>query len=134
MFKRLTKQLQKFIEYFEINEEEPQKLFEAEMTDEAEEQLFQLEEPYKERITTAIEAFEISGTKYKNLNDLGNGLFEIKPKDVRAYFKYHPDRRRIIIVGFVCLKKTQKAPKQNIKQANKNIQRYIDNERNSQNG
>lgn len=129
MFKRLTEQLQKFIQYFEINENELQKLFIAEPTPEAIEQLKQLEEPYKGRITEAIKVFEVVGTKYKNLNDLGNGLFEIKPKDVRAYFRYHPDRRRIIIVGFICLKKTQKAPKQNIEQANKNIQRYIDDER-----
>ena len=121
--------LRQLFEKFYILEDQ-EKLFEAELTDEAEEQLVALEEPYKSRISTAIQTFELIGTKYKNINKLGNGLFEIKPKDVRAYFKYHPDRKRIIIVGFVCLKKTQKAPKQNIEQANKNIDNYINNERN----
>ena len=108
--------------------EEQEKLFEAELTDEAEEQLVQLAPIYKERITTAITTFEFIGTKYKNINKLGNGLFEIKPKDVRAYFKYHPSRRKIIIVGFVCLKKTQKAPNEYKKQAERNIQNYLDKE------
>lgn len=116
------------IEKFYILEEQ-EKLFVAEYTDEAEKQLYALEDLYRERITTAIEIFEGIGTKYKNINDLGNGLFEIKPQDVRAYFKYHPDRRRIIVIGFVCLKKSQKAPKQNIKQAHKNIDNYVNNER-----
>ena len=116
--------LRQLIEKFYILEEQ-EKLFDAEMTDEAEDQLMALEEPYKSRITTAIQTFEIIGTKYKNINKLGNGLFEIKPQDVRAYFKYHPDRRRIIIIGFVCLKKSQKAPRQNIKQAHKNIQNSL---------
>ena len=120
--------LRQLIEKFYILEEQ-EKLFVAEYTEEAEKQLYALENPYRERITTAIEIFEGIGTKYKNINDLGNGLFEIKPQDVRAYFKYHPDRRRIIIIGFVCLKKSQKAPKQNIKQAHKNIDNYINNER-----
>ena len=120
--------LRQLIEKFYILEEQ-EKLFVAEYTDEAEKQLYALEYLYRERITTAIEIFEGIGTKYKNINDLGNGLFEIKPQDVRAYFKYHPDRRRIIIIGFVCLKKSQKAPKQNIKQAHKNIDNYVNNER-----
>ena len=121
--------LQEILEKFYILENQ-EKLFTAEYTDEAEEQLLALEDIYYDRITTAIKTFELIGTKYKNINKLGNGLFEIKPKDVRAYFKYHPDRKRIIIVGFVCLKKTQKAPTQYKKQAHKNIDNYIQNERN----
>ncbi len=69
---------------------------------------------------------------YKNLNDLHNGLFEIKPKGVRAYFMYHPKVRRIIIVGLIVLKKTQKAPHRNIKQARSNIEKYLEQE--SKNG
>lgn len=64
------------------------------------------------------------GIKYKNINDLGNELFEIKPKGVRAYFQYDKERRRIIIIGFITLKKTQKAPKRYIKQALENIKNY----------
>jgi len=63
------------------------------------------------------------GNKYKNINDLGNGLFELKPDNVRAYFKYEKDR--IIIIGLIVLKKSQKAPKRFINQALKNIDNYL---------
>ena len=103
--------------------QEPQ--FTAEYTDEAKIQLRELAYENREKIVEAIGLFELVGTKYKNINDLGDGLFEIKPKGVRAYFMYDPTRRKIIIVGFICLEKTQKAPKQYMKQARINIRNYI---------
>ena len=83
-----------------------EKLFTAEYTDEAKEQLFELDEASQDKIVAAIKAYEILGTKYKNINQLDYDLFEIKPKGVRAYFQYDNERRRIIIIGFVTLKKT----------------------------
>ena len=79
----------------------------------------------EKKIADAIRIFEKVGTLYKNINDLGGGLFEIKPKGVRAYFMYDPNRRRIIIVGLVVLKTTQKAPPRYIKQARRNIENYL---------
>lgn len=99
------------------------KLFTAEYTNEALEQLEQLSDSDFRKIIKAISIFEQVGTKYKCLNDLGNGLFELKPDKVRAYFKYV--KNRIIIVGLVVLKKTQKAPPRYIEQAHKNIDNYI---------
>ena len=101
-----------------------EKLFTAEYTPEAEKQLFELDETSQDKIVAAIRAFEILGTKYKNINQLDYDLFEIKPKGVRAYFQYDTEHRRIIIIGFICLKKTQKAPKPYMKQAVKNIENY----------
>ena len=101
-----------------------QKSFIAEYTPEAIKQFRELDEEYQDKILSAIKTFEYIGTKYKNLNDLGNGLFEIKPKDVRAYFQYDKTRRKIIIIGFITLKKTQKAPKRYIEQALRNIENY----------
>lgn len=121
IFEHLNQHIIQFLE----NEE---KLFEAELTDEAEQQLFEIPEPFKERITIAMETFEKIGTKYKHLNDLGKGLFELKPNGVRAYFKYHPNKRKIIVIGFICRKETQKAPERYKKQARKNIQNYLDKE------
>lgn len=103
-------------------------LFDDEWTEEAINQFNEMETLFQDKILKAIEIFEKVGTKYKNLNSLGNGLYELKPKDVRAYFKYHPDKNGIIIIGLVCLKKTQKAPKQNIKNAQNNISKYLNKE------
>ena len=100
-----------------------EKIFTAEYTNEALEQLQNLQDVEFRKISKAIYIFEYTGTKYKNINDLGNGLFELKPDNVRAYFKYAKDR--IIIVGLVVLKKTQKAPKKYIEQAHKNIEKYL---------
>lgn len=121
--------LRQLIEKFYILEHQ-EKLFEAIYTDEAQEQLEQLAPKYQDRISKAVQIFEIIGSKYKNVNTLGNGLFEIKPKDVRAYFRYHKDGKRIIIIGLVCLKTTPKAPPQNKEQAERSIEKYYNNERN----
>lgn len=101
------------------------KQFIAELTKEAEIQLLELSLENRIKIAEAIRTFENVGTLYKNINDLGDGLFEIKPKGVRAYFMYDHNRRRIIIVGLIVLKTTQKAPQRYIKQARKNIERYL---------
>lgn len=99
------------------------KKFTTEYTEEALEQYRELEKPSKKKIINAISIFERVGTEYKNINDLGNGLFELKPDNVRAYFKYH--QNKIIIIGFITIKKTQKAPKRYIEQAIRNIENYI---------
>ena len=100
------------------------KLFIAEYTPEAVEQLMKLDENNQDKILAAIKTFEIIGNAYKNINNLGDDLYEIKPKGVRAYFQYDESRRKIIIIGFITLKKTQKAPKRYIKQALNNIKNY----------
>lgn len=104
-----------------MNEE---KLFIAEYTPEAVEQFMELDADNQDKILSAIKTFELLGTKYKNINQLDYDLFEIKPKGVRAYFQYDKDRRKIIIIGFITLKKTQKAPKRYMKQALTNIKNY----------
>ena len=102
-----------------------QRQFTAELTPEAEQQLMELSAENRVKIAEAIKIFELVGLYYKNLNDLGGGLFEIKPRGVRAYFMYDPNRRRIIIVGFITLKKTQEAPKRYMEQARRNIEKYL---------
>ena len=101
-----------------------EKQFTAEYTPEAIEQALALDADSRRKIAAAIEAFEVLGTEYKNINKLDYDLYEIKPKGVRAYFQYDTDRRKIIIVGFICLKETQKAPRRYMKQAVRNIEAY----------
>ena len=101
------------------------KKFKAEYVPEAIEQLRELPPEYADRILEAISIFEEVGTDYKNINSLDYDLYEIKPSGVRAYFRYDKERRRIIIVGFICLKTTQKAPPRFMKQAVRNIERYL---------
>lgn len=99
------------------------KKFTAEYTKESLEQFKRLEKPNKKKIIKAITIFEQVGIEYKNINDLGKGLFELKPDNIRAYFKYHENK--IIIIGFITIKKTQKVPKRYIEQALRNIENYL---------
>lgn len=101
-----------------------EKEYSAEYTTEAVEQFKKLDAKNQDKILAAVGAFEILGTKYKNINKLDYNLYEIKPKGIRAYFKYDEKRRHIIIIGFIVLKKTQEAPKRYMKQALRNIENY----------
>ena len=56
--------------------------FTAKYLPEALVQLGELSPEYRIKILEAIRTFELVGTVYKNINDLGDGLFEIKPKGV----------------------------------------------------
>lgn len=102
------------------------KKFNSKYTKEALEQFKELDENNQDKVLEAVRIFEHIGTKYKNINSLGNGLFELKPKGVRAYFMYAENK--IIIIGLVVLKKTQKAPKRFIEQAIRNIENYKNKE------
>ncbi len=107
------------------------KKFVAEYTKEASEQIKELDNKNRNKILAAIGTFELIGTEYKNIRKLDDNLYEIKPKGVRAYFQYYGNK--IIIIGFITLKKTQKAPKRYVKQALENIRNYIkeiENEKN----
>ena len=105
--------------YYNIN----MKTFQAEYTNEALKQIEELEYNNKKKRFKAINLFEYLGKNAKNSRDLSsNGLFEIKADNIRAYFKYFENK--IIIIGLIVLKKTQKVPKRFILQAIKNIDKY----------
>lgn len=54
------------------------KQFKAEYLPEALEQLIELSKENREKILSAIETFELIGTAYKNLNDLGQEKKELE--------------------------------------------------------
>jgi phage-related protein len=91
--------------------------------DEASEQLNTLEKSYRNKALRAIEVFSELGSQAGNSKPLRDGLFEIKADKVRVYFKYFENK--IIIVGIIVLKKTQKAPERYIEQALRNINKTI---------
>ena len=98
-------------------------MFEIIYADEAVEQLNDLDKSSRNKILKAIDVFEQFGKEANNSRSLKNGLWEFKADNVRAYFKYH--QQKIIIVGLIALKKTQKAPERFIQQALRNIDKVI---------
>ena len=58
------------------------------------------------RTVAIFEELGKDGVNSRPLNK--EGLFELKSDKVRIYFMYHENK--IIIIGLIALKKTQKAP------------------------
>ena len=98
-------------------------MFQIIYADEAIEQLKELDKISRNKILKAIDIFEQFGKEANNSRSLKNGLWEFKADNVRAYFKYHQDK--IIIIGLIVLKKTQKAPERFIQQSIRNIDKVI---------
>jgi len=98
-------------------------MFEIIYSDEAVEQLNDLDKASRNKILKAIDIFEQFGKEANNSRSLKNGLWEFKADKVRAYFKYY--KYKIIIVGLIVLKKTQKAPERFMQQAIRNIEKVI---------
>jgi phage-related protein len=99
------------------------KKYTAKYSPEAEEQFYKLQKTEQKKLFKAVNLFELLGVEAKNTKHLDDDLFEIKVDKIRAYFKYF--KNKIIIIGIVVLKKTQKAPVRYIEQAHKNIEKYI---------
>lgn len=93
-------------------------MFEIIFADEAIEQRENLDKISKKKILKAIRNFEILGRDANNSRDLGD-IWEIKADNVRAYFNY--EGNKIIIIGLIVLKKSQKTPRRYIEQAKRNI-------------
>lgn len=96
-------------------------MFTVIFADEAIAQLTKLDQVSRNKIIKGLKVFQAEGANAKNSKPLGNSLWEIKKDNVRAYFMY--ENNKIIIVGLITLKKSQKAPKRFIEQAIKNIEK-----------
>lgn len=91
-------------------------MFEIIFSDEAIEQRDNLDKISRKKIVKAIRLFEEVGKIAGNSRNLDD-IWEIKADNVRAYFDY--EGNKIVIIGLIVLKKSQKAPKRFIEQAKK---------------
>ena len=62
---------------------------------------------------------ETTGIEFVRIKHLQDKIFEIKSKNLRSLFKYQKDK--IIVIGVVFVKKTQKTPKDKITLAKKRL-------------
>ena len=69
------------------------------------------------------QVIEKKGIEFVKRRFLEDAIFEIKTDDVRSLFKF--EENRIIIIGLIYVKKTQKIPKQVLKQAKKRFGEII---------
>lgn len=104
------------------------KFFTAEYTQEAINDLKGLDKQNQKRVFKSVMLFEILGKDGVNSRPLDkDGLFEIKSDKVRIYFMYQ--NNKVVIIGLITLKKSQKAPERYIKEAHSRIERYLFNEK-----
>jgi len=100
-------------------------MFEIILSKEAEEQFNNLDKTLYKKVFKDFEKFENLGSKAVDSRDLTKGLWEIRTDNIRSYYSYVGTK--IIIVGLIVLKKSQKAPKRFIEQAIRNIQKTKEN-------
>lgn len=100
------------------------KLFTAEYTKESVDDLKTLDKQNQKRVFKTVMLFELLGKDGVLSRQLDKkGLFELKNDKIRIYFMYQ--NNRIIIIGLITLKKSQKAPERYIKEAHSRIERYL---------
>lgn len=89
--------------------------FKVEKLDAAEKEISELEPRQRELLLEDYKKIESQGIEFVLVKHLKNKVFEIKTNEIRSLFKYQ--QGKIIVVGVVFVKKTQKTPKEKLKLA-----------------
>lgn len=87
------------------------------MSRKAKEDFEQLSPSQKSAVKNDYSIIEKIGIEFVKRRFLEDGIFEIKTGEIRTLFKF--EENRIIIIGLIYIKKTQKIPKQILKLAKK---------------
>lgn len=93
--------------------------FEVEKLKKAQEEFDALTQEQQLACSKDYETIEKQGLEFVKRRFLRDGLFEIKTNDVRSLFQYRENK--VILIGLIYVKKTQKAPENLIKLALKRL-------------
>lgn len=88
----------------------------------AQTEILKLEVSQQELLISEYSKIENNGIEFVKVRALHSKIFEIKSKEIRSLFKYQEGR--IIIIGVVFVKQSQKTPNEKIRLA---IKRLKDN-------
>ena len=78
-----------------------------------------LEQSQKDMLEADYKKIQEQGIEFVRVKPIQKEIFEIKTNELRSLFKYKAEK--IIVVGVVFVKKTQKTPKEIIKLAKKRL-------------
>ena len=78
-----------------------------------------LEQSQQDLLSSEYSKIETQGIEFVRVKPLQKDIFEIKSNELRSLFKYKAGK--IIVVGVVFVKKTQKTPKDKIKLAKQRL-------------
>ena len=93
--------------------------FRVEKLPSAEVEISALEQSQQTILQSEYEIIETKGIEFVRVRHLQDKIFEIKSHELRSLFIYQPER--IILVGVVFVKKTDKTPKEKIKLAKQRL-------------
>ena len=93
--------------------------FTVEKLPQAEAEIESLEQSQQELLRNEYTKIETQGIEFVRVKNLQKDIFEIKSNELRSLFKYKAGK--IIVVGVVFVKKTQKTPKDKIKLAKQRL-------------
>ena len=85
----------------------------------AEAEINDLEESQQKMLNAEYRMIENQGIEFVRVKPIQKDIFEIKSNELRSLFKYTAGK--IIVIGVVFVKKTQKTPKDKIKLAKKRL-------------
>ena len=89
--------------------------FKVEKLPAAQAEIESLEQIQKEMLSADYERIETQGIEFVRVKPIQKDIFEIKTHELRSLFKYKAGK--IIVVGVIFVKKSQKTPKDKIKLA-----------------
>lgn len=89
--------------------------FKVETLPQAEDEIKSLEKSQQELLRCEYSKIEFQGIEFVQVKPLQKDIFEIKSNELHSFFKYKAGK--IIVVGVVFVKKTQKTPKDKVKLA-----------------
>jgi phage-related protein len=91
--------------------------FTVELGEEASKQLMELDLVSKKKVLADYRVIEEVGLDAVISEPLGNKLFEIKTDNIRSLYTFK--KGKIVVVGLIFTKKSQKTPKKYLEQARK---------------
>ncbi len=90
-------------------------VFKVEKLDVVNDEIAELPQEQQTLLDSDYKTIETLGIEFVRVKHLQDKIFEIKTKNLRSLFKYQEGK--IIVIGVVFVKKTQKTPKDKIKLA-----------------
>ncbi len=93
--------------------------FTVEKLPQAKNEIDSLEQSQRDMLETDYKKIQEQGIEFVRVKPIQKEIFEIKTNELRSLFKYKAGK--IIVVGVVFVKKTQKTPKEIIKLAKKRL-------------
>ncbi|MBO7485747.1 MAG: type II toxin-antitoxin system RelE/ParE family toxin [Spirochaetaceae bacterium] len=93
--------------------------FHVEKLPQAQSEIDSLEQSQKDMLEADYTKIQEQGIEFVRVKSIQKDIFEIKTNELRSLFKYKTGK--IIVIGVIFVKKTQKTPKEKIKLAKQRL-------------